>query len=151
MGRLIGIARATAVRDDMEELEEATISVEAGVDQDRRGALKGAQVTVLAREDWEAACEVVGVNLPWITRRANLYVESVDLPKLAGAVFNVGGVELIVRAETDPCSLMEKAQSGLRAALTPDWRGGIRCDVVKGGVVSLGDSATTGGLANGQA
>lgn len=140
-GKLIGIARATKVRGDMEELSEVDIDVEAGVDQDRRGAVKGAQVTVLAREDWEAACGSVGVSLPWTTRRANLYVEGVDLPQSVGASFRVGDVELIVRHETDPCSLMEKFQAGLREALTPDWRGGIRCDVVEGGRVSVGDVA----------
>lgn len=141
MGKLIGIARATKVRDDMEELVDVSVSVDAGVDQDRRGAVKGAQVTVLAREDWEAACEVVGVDLPWTTRRANLYVEGVDLPQVVGAKFRVGPVELIVREETNPCSMMEKAQAGLRDALAPDWRGGIRCDVVKGGNLSIGDAA----------
>lgn len=141
-GKLIGIARATRARGEMEALSQVGVSVEAGVDQDRRGALKGAQVTVLAREDWEAACAEVGVTLAWLTRRANFYVEGVELPQQVGALFRVGEVELIVRQETGPCSVMEKAQAGLREALTPDWRGGIRCDVVTGGRVSIGDVTT---------
>jgi MOSC domain-containing protein YiiM len=143
MGQLIGIARATKVRGDMEVLDETSVSVEAGVDQDRRGAVKGAQVTVLAREDWEAACADLDVILPWTMRRANLYVEGVSLPREVGAKVRVGSVVLVVREETNPCSVMEKAQAGLRDALTPDWRGGIRCDVLESGAIRIGDAAET--------
>ena len=138
MGKLIGIARATKVRSEMEVLDASEVSVEAGLDGDRRGAVKGAQVTVLAIEDWKAACKEIGEDLPWTTRRANLLVEGVDLPQRVGAEFAIGDVVLVVREETDPCSQMEKARSGLRAALTPDWRGGIRCDVVRGGRLEPG-------------
>jgi MOSC domain-containing protein YiiM len=34
---------------------------------------------------------------------------------------------------------MEKARTGLKAALTPDWRGGVCCNVVSGGNVRVGD------------
>lgn len=141
MGKLIGIARATHVRDDMEELDEAEVTEVAGVEGDRRGAVKGAQVTVLAKEDWDAACAEVDAALAWTTRRANLLVEDVALPHVVGAEFAIGGVILIVREETKPCSMMEDAKAGLRAALTPDWRGGIRCDVIKGGQLTLGADA----------
>ena len=141
MGKLIGIARATHVRDDMEELDATEVTQAAGVEGDRRGAVKGAQVTVLAKEDWEAACAELGTSLPWVTRRSNFLVEGVALPHVVGAEFSIGDVVLIVREETNPCSMMEKAKSGLREALTPDWRGGIRCDVVKGGKLSLGADA----------
>ena len=141
MGKLVGIARATSVRNSMEVLNGVAITEEKGVDQDRRGAVKGAQVTVLAREDWEAALLEIGAELPWTARRANLLVEGVRLPQEIGAMFQVGDVVLVVREETKPCSMMEKAKAGLRAALTPDWRGGVRCDVAQGGYVQVGDVA----------
>ena len=137
-GKLIGIARATKVRDDMEVLERTDVTVEAGVEGDRRGAVKGAQVTVLSIEDWKAACAEVGADLAWTTRRANLLVEGVSLPQRVGAEFAIGDVVLVVREETDPCSQMEKAHAGLKAAMTPNWRGGIRCDVVRGGTLEAG-------------
>jgi MOSC domain-containing protein YiiM len=53
-------------------------------------------------------------------------------------------VVLEIVCETEPCEIMEKAQAGLRAALTPHWRGGVCCKVVKGGTLALGDLAAFG-------
>jgi MOSC domain-containing protein YiiM len=41
--------------------------------------------------------------------------------------------------ETDPCERMEKLAPGLRAALTPDWRGGVCTMVLAGGEIAIGD------------
>lgn len=140
MGKLIGIARAVKARGPLEEMSEISVTEDGGLELDRRGHVKGAQVTILAKEAWEAACAEVGEDLPWIARRANLYVDGIDLPRTAGAHLRVGNVILEVKQETDPCSQMEKARAGLRAALEPDWRGGVRCDVVAGGRLTLGDT-----------
>ena len=44
--------------------------------------------------------------------------------------------------ECDPCSRMEELQPGLRAALTPDWRGGVLGRVIADGEIAVGDSVT---------
>ncbi len=139
MGQLVGIARRAKPREQMEELTEVSVSVDAGLEGDFRGGSEGRPVTVLSREVWEAACRDLGEDLPWVTRRANLLVEDVRLPQLIGAEVRIGGVLLKVSEETAPCSLMEKARTGLRAALTPDWRGGIACTVVEGARIKIGD------------
>ncbi|MBV8798838.1 MAG: hypothetical protein JOY77_03455 [Alphaproteobacteria bacterium] len=72
MGRLVGIARVTELGAPIEEMTSASISLERGIAGDARGAKKGRQVTVLFREGWEDACRDLGVELPWVTRRANL-------------------------------------------------------------------------------
>lgn len=138
-GRLIGIARATVLTAPLEVLEETTVSVEAGVDGDARGTKPGRQVTVLFREGWEDACRAVPADLPWTTRRANLYVEGLDRPRAVGARLRIGEVVLEVTEETRPCALMERFQAGLREAMRPDWRGGVSCCVVSGGAICRGD------------
>ena len=139
-GRLIGIARVSELRAPLEELREAQISVARGIEGDARGAKPRRQVTVLFREGWEDACRDLGVTLPWVTRRANLYVEGVERPRRTGGRVRIGAIELEVMLETDPCMLMERAHAGLRDALTPDWRGGVCCNVLSGGTIRLGDT-----------
>ena len=139
MGRLIGIARTAELRGAMEETGRASVSVEGGIDGDARGAKPGRQITVLFRDGWEAACRDLDVTLPWITRRANLYVEGVERPRQTGGRILVGGVMLEVTQETDPCQLMERAQAGLYRTLKPDWRGGVCCRVIEGGEICVGD------------
>ena len=138
MGLLLGIARAARKRAPLAEVGEAEVTLSLGVVGDARGTKAGRQVTVLFREGWEAACRDLDASLPWTTRRANLLVEGVPVPGL-GARLAVGELLLEVTDETKPCQVMEAAHPGLRRALTPEWRGGVTCQVLQGGVIRVGD------------
>ncbi len=142
MGRLIGIARREQKRADMEILEDAEVSEHTGVAEDFRGKPGNRQVTVVSAEAWAATCEDLGQQMPWTTRRANLLVEDVQLPRRTGDVIEVGSVRLLITMEVDPCSRMEEQYDGLKAALTPDRRGGVACTVLQGGSVRLGDDVS---------
>ena len=131
----------------MELLESAMVSVETGIGSDSRGVVRvgskgNRQVTVLAKETWDLACDEVGASPAWTARRANLLVEGLALPTVAGARLRIGSVELLVTGETEPCSRMDDVAAGLRAALTPDWRGGVTCRVLSGGEIAIGDTMT---------
>ncbi len=142
MGRLIGIARREGKRDEMEILDDAEINEQTGVADDFRGKPGKRQVTVISAEAWTATCADLGQEIPWTTRRANLLVEDIELPQRTGDVIEIGGVRLLVTMEVNPCSRMEGQFKGLRAALTPEWRGGVACAVLKGGWVRLGDDVS---------
>ena len=138
-GRLIGIARKLEPGAEPEPMSHAHVSAEAGVEGDFRGRTQALRkVSVIACESWEAACKDLGRSLPWTTRRANLCVEGIALPKQIGARLKIGSALLEVVEETNPCSRMEKAATGLRAALTPDWRGGVCCTVIEPGTIEIG-------------
>ncbi len=141
MGEVTGIAKRERPRAPMQQLQEAEISLETGIAGDFRGAVRGRQVTVLTEEGWLAACAELGVELPWFTRRANLLVRGLDLTGRVGARLKVGEAVLVITDECDPCSVMEKAQKGLRKALIPGWRAGAACRVARAGRVRVGDSA----------
>jgi len=138
-GRLEAIAIRSRSRAPMREIERADVSIEAGVSGDSRGQPGERQVTVLSVEAWAAACAELGTDLPWTLRRANLLVSGVELQATSGSVIDVAGVLLEVTGETDPCRVMDLQHPGLRAALAPDWRGGVTCRVLVGGAVAVGD------------
>ncbi len=142
MGRLIGIARREQKRAEMEMLEDAEVNEHTGVAEDFRGKPGNRQVTVVSAEAWAATCGDLGQQIPWTTRRANLLVEDVQLPRRTGDVIEVGSVRLLVTMEVNPCHRMEEQYDGLKAALTPDWRGGVACTILQGGSVHLGDSVS---------
>ena len=138
MGILLGIARAPVLRAALVEVQEADVGGAEGIQGDARGGKKDRQVTVLFREGWDSACGELGVVLPWVTRRANLLVEGIVPPREGGRL-RIGDLLLEVTQETQPCHLMEAAHRGLKRALTPEWRGGVCCRVVKGGRIRVGD------------
>lgn len=139
MGTLIAIARRAKSHAPMEELQSVRIAPGTGLEGDFRGKVKDRNVSIVSREAWEAACTDLGKVLPWTLRRANLLVSGLDLKETAGKRLEIGGVLLEVTGECDPCGRMEAQQEGLRMALTPDWRGGILCTVVRGGGVAVGN------------
>jgi MOSC domain-containing protein YiiM len=143
-GRLIGIARRDKRSAPMQTAESGTVTVAAGLAGDCKGAkFPERQITVLSREDWEAALASLGnAELPWTTRRANLLVEGVRLPRGPGSQMRVGQVLLEVTGQTSPCEVMERAFPGLRKALSPEWRGGVTCKVIAGGDVRTGDEVS---------
>lgn len=139
MGRLIGIARREMKRSPMETLDSADISTDTGVASDSRGNPGGRQVTLLSARDWRDACNELGQEVVWTTRRSNLFIDEMDLPKAVGHIIAIGDVRLKTTMEIAPCSRMDEQVAGLTTVLQPHWRGGIGCEVLQGGMVSIGD------------
>lgn len=140
MGKLLGIARKAESRAPMEQVAQAAVHMETGIEGDCRGMVENRQVTVLSRESWEDVCSDLEVDLPWTARRANLFVEGVPLMGRIGQHLRIGYVLLEITEETRPCSRMDEAHDGLRQALMPEWRGGVTCRVIAGGPITIGDS-----------
>jgi MOSC domain-containing protein YiiM len=144
MGILRAIAWKEKPRQPMIEAQETAITREHGMAGDFRGAPGERQVTILFAQDWAAACALLGETRAWTIRRANLLVEGLTNPAAAGGVLHVGPVVLSITGETEPCNNMDRQWPGLRAALTPDWRGGLTARVIEGGAVKVGDAVVWG-------
>lgn len=145
MGKVLQIAIREASRAPMQMLNKASVTSEKGLEGDFRGRVSGRQVTVVAREAWEAACLDLGMDIDWTERRANILVEGVDLKETTGKQLHVGDVVFEITGETTPCSRMDQAQEGLRQSLEPDWRGGALCVIHKAGEIHVGDEVRVAG------
>ena len=141
MSSIQAIAIKNRPRVPMQPIDSATITVANGILGDFRGGQLGRQITILSEDTWNAVCAELDADLPWTTRRANLLIDGVEFSEAyLGRRLHIGEVELVVTEETAPCSNMDAQHAGLTAALTPDWRGGICCNVVKGGDIKTGDT-----------
>ena len=79
---------------------------------------------------------------PGIHRR-NLTVRGVGLNRLLGEQFRVGGAVVEGTELCEPCSYLERKleEKGVQKALV--HRGGLRCEIVEGGDIAVGDDVTT--------
>ena len=109
--------------------------IAGSVDRSRRR-----QVTLLEAESWDAAMRELGTTKDPAGRRANILVSGVSLARTRGRILKIGDVTLSVGGELTPCERMEDVTPGLRAALRPDWRGGVFAQVLTGGQISVGDA-----------
>jgi MOSC domain-containing protein YiiM len=142
-GTLLGIARHARPRGPMEVLERVRVTREGGLQGDFRGAMRKTgkrQVSLMESESWIAATGELGVEIAWQERRANLLVGGLRLPREPGKVIAIGeSVRIETTVECDPCSRMEEIAPGLKAVLTPDWRGGVLGRVIAEGEIAEGD------------
>ena len=98
------------------------------------------QVTIISGEVFDDLRDALGPDLDPSMRRANLMVRGVELSRTRGRTLVVGSVRILVHGETRPCELMDENLPGLRAALGPDWRGGVYGEVLGDGEIGVGDA-----------
>ena len=145
-GRLAGIARHDRPKGPMETLDHVAVTQAEGVHGDFRGGLASSkptrkrQVSLIEAEGVTAALAEVEAPLDWSDCRRNLLVQGLRLPRTPGARVGVGATLVIeITDECEPCERMEALHPGLRAAMTPDWRGGFLGRVVEDGEIAVGD------------
>jgi len=138
-GTLKAIAHRPTDGEPMRETQEAVVHPGRGLETENRKTGRR-EVTLLAVEAWVDACRELGVDIPWLVRRANFLVEGVDLAGALGQVISIGPVQIRIHGETKPCGIMESQQAGLLDALKPNFRGGVHGEVLVGGVIRVGDS-----------
>lgn len=102
------------------------------------------QVTLIAASQWDEVREALRIAVDPISRRANLLVAGVALPRSRDQIVRVGPCRLRIRGETRPCALMDETEPGLRAALDPGWRGGVFAQVLDDGWIAVGDPVEWG-------
>ena len=121
-GSVLALALRPQKGGAMALAESITLTPENGVMGDH-GTSQRRQVTLLDEAAWQTACSDVGTELDWTVRRANVLVQGLELPSLFNQQIRVGTALVEVIGEVTPCHLMDAVQSGLEAALQPNWRG----------------------------
>jgi MOSC domain-containing protein YiiM len=127
-----------AQRGPMDPVARATLVAGRGIEGNADQGGKR-QVTIIAAEVFDALRTALDPAVEPVMRRANLLVRGVSLVESRGRVMRVGATRIRVYGETRPCHLMDQALPGLRAALQPDWNGGVFGEILDGGGIRVGD------------
>jgi len=149
-GRLLAIAIAHKSKGPMERVDSIEAVAGEGLQGDRYGAGIGAaqfqgrrkpenEVTLIAREAIDAANDEFNYTIEHLETRRNLLTEGVSLNALIGKTFRVGAVVLKGLERCEPCGYLERRTfAGIKAALK--GRGGLRCCIIEGGMLQVGDA-----------
>ena len=149
-GKLLAIAIAHQAKGTMENVDSIVAVAEQGLVGDRYGAGVGAaqfqgrrkpenEVTLIAIEAIDAANDEFNMTIAHLDTRRNLLTEGVPLNDLVTKTFRVGPVLLRGLELCEPCGYLERrTYPFIRMALK--HRGGLRCCVVEGGELHVGDA-----------
>ncbi len=141
-GTIKAIAIRTVKMGPMREIDRAEVVEGGGITEDIKVSPKRG-VSFISAEQWDEVTQELGADLPWHTRRANVLVSGMNLKALHDKRIKVGSAVVHILDETTPCELMDELHQGLRAALTPDWRGGVLGRVEQAGEFKPGDLIET--------
>jgi MOSC domain-containing protein YiiM len=147
MGKVIGIASCEKKGGEMVVYASAKASIETGIADDYRGidsSFADYQITIMAIESWKEVCEELNRKIHWTTRGANLLIEGVDLTDSVGDLLKIGNFFVAITNEFKPLESMDNKFSGLKNALTPNWRGGVIGKIVQNGIVKEDDEVIRG-------
>lgn len=102
------------------------------------------QVTLIEAEALEALKRDYDIEITAAESRRNICTRDVALNHLVGREFNVGAVRVRGIDLCEPCGTLERlcGQKGIVKGLL--HRGGLRAEVVEGGVIRVGDPVTSG-------
>jgi MOSC domain-containing protein YiiM len=140
-GRLEAIWIKRAHRGTMDAVAQATAIAGRGLDENVDRSRRR-QVTIIEREVWDALMQQLDADISPSNRRANLMVSGVRLADTRGRTLRIGSVRLAIGGETTPCERMDEALPGLRAAMRPDWGGGVFAQVLDDGTIAVGDTVS---------
>jgi MOSC domain-containing protein YiiM len=147
-GTIISIHVAKTGGAPMESIAHALVVAGRGLQGDRYyeklGTFSnhpgsGREVTLIESEALEALKRDYGVDLEPAQARRNIVTRAVALNHLVGREFTVGEARLRGTRLCDPCAHLESltTRAVLRGLI---HRGGLRADVVSGGMIRVGDS-----------
>jgi MOSC domain-containing protein YiiM len=140
-GRVEALWTKRAHRGAMDAHDEVVCVAGKGI-KGSTGRSSTRQVTIIAKEQWEAMMQELGAAVEPAARRANIMVSGVTLTLSRGKVLRLGDVRVRIRGETRPCERMDEALPGLRTAMDPEWRGGAFGEMLDDGRLAVGDAAT---------
>ena len=146
-GTVVSIHIAAIGSAPMKSLREVQAVVGKGLEGDRYAAKlgtysndpgSGRDVTLIEIEAIEALRRDYQITLDAGLTRRNIVTRHVCLNHLVGQEFSVGSVVLRGSRLCEPCAHMEKltAKGALRGLI---HRGGLRAEIVKGGMIRVGD------------
>jgi MOSC domain-containing protein YiiM len=104
----------------------------------------GRDVTLIEMEALEALKGDYQITLEAGSTRRNIVTRGVALNHLVGVEFTVGDAILRGTRLCDPCAHMEKltVKGAMRGLI---HRGGLRAEIIRGGVIRIGDPVGAGG------
>ncbi|NTW86871.1 MAG: hypothetical protein HGB30_11990 [Holophagaceae bacterium] len=150
-GRIESIHIATAAGAPMQSRVEVSVTAGSGIDGDRYATQSGKfsdkpksgrQITFIEAEAVEALAQELGIRLESGETRRNVVTRGVPLNHLVGREFEAGSARFRGAELCEPCQYLTEltGKPGILPGLI--HRGGLRAEILQGGLLSLGDTIT---------
>jgi MOSC domain-containing protein YiiM len=141
-GRIEAIYITAVSEEPMLSLESVNAITGCGLEGDRYcidepGDKSFENLTLIEQEAYDHLA-TIDLELPTNALRRNLLTSGIELNPLVGKEFMVGEVRCLGTELADPCNYIQgRTMPGVLKAMV--GRGGLRCQILDGGTISVGD------------
>ncbi|MDP4603224.1 MAG: MOSC domain-containing protein [Solirubrobacteraceae bacterium] len=142
-GRIEAIYITSVSEAPMVSLENVKAITGCGLEGDRYcidepGEKSFENLTLIEQEAYDHLA-TIDIELPTNALRRNLLTSGIELNRLLGKEFMVGEVRCLGTELADPCNYIQgRTLPGVLKAMV--GRGGLRCQILEGGLISVGDT-----------
>tara|TARA_B110000438_G_scaffold231917_1_gene227427 strand:+ start:388 stop:825 length:438 start_codon:yes stop_codon:yes gene_type:complete len=143
MGKVIEIGICKNRGQDLHKMTKVEAVKSKGLINDRHfkeGNDKKNQITLIEVENIDYFNSLSNTSIPYINFRRNIITKGIELNNLVGKEFYIGNVKLKAHDLCRPCKFLQdnlKQKNIIRELLL---KGGLRCEVLSNGNISIGDS-----------
>lgn len=142
MAEIISIHFVRNRNDVAESCDHVTVHSNFGIVGDYRSEkFQIGQITLIEAEAIDTMARKLGHDIPAGASRRQIMVKGIELNELIGQNLRIGQILVRVEDKCNPCKNMEtKIGPGAKDAMND--KGGIRCRIIKGGELYVGDKIT---------
>jgi len=142
MAEIISIHFVRNRNDVAESCNHVTVHSNFGIVGDYRSdKFQIGQITLVEAEAIDTMARKLGHKIPAGASRRQVMVKGIELNELIGQNLRIGQILVRVEDKCNPCNNMEtKIGPGAKDAMND--KGGIRCRIIKGGELFVGDKIT---------
>jgi len=142
MAEIISIHIVRKQNAPAESCNQVMVRTNFGIEGDyRSGKYQIGQITLVEAEIMDTVSRELGYDIPVGASRRQIMVRGIVVNELIGQNLRLGHILVRVEDKCNPCNNMEK-RIGPGAKDAMNGRGGIRCRVIEGGELRVGDKIT---------
>ena len=145
MSKIIGLGIAKNSNQKIEEVSKAELIAGKGIVGDRHFHENNSvrsQITLIESENIDYYNNKSNTQIPYINFRRNVITKGIKLNDLVGKKIIIGSIKLLVHDLCRPCKHLQ-GMLGFDDILKEFLlKGGLRCEIINGGKISVGDKIT---------
>ena len=142
MSKVIRLGIAKNNNQKIQEVDKIELLSGKGVVGDRHFHKNNnvrSQVTLIESENIDYYNNKFKTNYPYIDFRRNVVTKGIQLNDLVGKKLLIGNVEVHGHDLCRPCKHLEETLKGQDIIKEFPTRGGLRCEILNSGIVTIGD------------
>ncbi len=142
MAEIISIHFVRKRNNVAESCDHVTVRSNFGIEGDYRSdKFQIGQITLIEAEAIDTMARKLGYDIPIGASRRQITVKGIELNELIGQNLRIGHILVRVEDKCNPCKNLEtRIGPGVKDAMND--KGVIRCRIIKGGVIYVGDKIT---------